>query len=141
MANTKIAASEAQAALNAVVDAIDGGTGAGVLKVYAGTQPADPDATPGTATLLASMTLQSPAFGTAADAGGSATATVNGTPSDTSANASGTATWFRAETSGGAGVIDGDAGTATADDLTLDSANISAGATVTVNSWKVTIPQ
>lgn len=142
MANTKIANSEAISACDAVVDAIDGGTAAGVLKIYAGSQPSGgPDATPGGATLLAELTLSDPAFGNATDSAPGGQATANSISDDSSANASGTATWFRAETSGGTAVIDGDAGTGTGNDLVLDSANISAGATVSVTSWTVTMPE
>lgn len=141
MANTKISNSEAISACDAVVDALDGGTGAGLLRIYDGTQPADVDTAVGTQNLLAELTLSDPAFGNAADASPNATATANSISDDSSANASGTATWFRAVTSGGTAVIDGDAGTATTDDLELDSANISAGATVSVTSWTVTMPE
>lgn len=142
MANTKIANSEAISACDAVVDALDGGTGAGVLKIYDGTQPSGgPDASAGTATVLAELTLSDPAFGDASDAAPGGQATANSISDDSSANASGTATWFRAETSGGTAVIDGDAGTGTGNDLVLDSANISAGATVSVSSWTVTMPE
>lgn len=48
MANTKISNAAAIDACDAVVDRLDGGTGAGVIKIYAGAQPADPDTAVGT---------------------------------------------------------------------------------------------
>lgn len=141
MANTKIANAQALTACDAVVDALDGGTGAGKLQIYSGSQPAGPDASIGGATLLAELTLSDPAFGAAADDAPGGKATANSISDDTSANASGTAAWFRAVTSDGTAVIDGDAGTGTGADLTLDSASISSGATVSVSSWTVTMPE
>lgn len=63
------------------------------------------------------MDLPNPAFGAAADGTGKATATADCTPalSDSSANASGTASWFRVINRNGDAVIDGSVGTATAD--------------------------
>lgn len=146
MANTKIANTEAVSACDAVVDAIDGGTAAGLLRIFDGTQPTNADDTvPTGSTLLAELTLSDPAFGNAQDNNPGGIATANAISDDSSANASGTATWFRAVTSGATasagGVIDGDAGAATANDLVLDSANISAGATVSVSSWTVQMPE
>lgn len=145
MANTKINNSQAINACDTVVDAIDGGTGAGLLRIFNGTQPTNADDTVGTATLLAELTLSDPAFGNASDQNPDAQATANSISDDTSANASGTATWFRAVTSGAtasaAGIIDGDVGTTSGFDLNLDSANISSGATVSVTSWTITMPE
>lgn len=149
MANTKIANTEAISACDTVVDAIDGGTGAGLLRIFSAGQPSNADDTAGagtgTATLLAELTLSDPAFGDAADDNPGGKATANAVSDDTSANATGTATWFRAVTSGAtanaAGIIDGDVGTTAGFDLNLDSANISAGATVSVTAWTVTMPE
>jgi hypothetical protein len=145
MANIKIANSEAISACDAVVDAIDDGTGAGKLRIFSGTQPTNADDTKGTGTLLAELTLNDPAFGNAADDNPGGKATANAISDDTSANASGTASWFRAVTSGAtasaAGIIDGDVGTTAGFDLNLDSTNIASGATVSVTSWTITMPE
>lgn len=145
MANTKIANSEAISACDSVVDAIDGGAGAGVLRIFGGTQPTNADDTH-SETVLAELTLSDPAFGNATDADPGATATANAISDDTSANNSGTATWFRAHISSAAatdgGVIDGDvSATGGGGDLELDSTSISSGATVSVTSWTVTMPE
>lgn len=139
--NTRISNAAAIAACNAIVDLIDGGSGAGKLRIYSGSQPADPD-TAAAGTLLAEITLNDPAFGNAVDATGKARATADVAPAieDTSANATGTATWFRAVDSDDNGIIDGEIGTSGAD-MTLNTTAISAGATVSVTSWVVDMPE
>ena len=130
----------ALAACNAIVDLLDGGAGAALLRIYDGTQPANVDTAITSQVLLAELTCSDPAFGAAADAAPNATATASAITSDTSANATGTATWFRAVDSNGLGIIDGSVGTASAD-LILDSVSITAGQTVAVNSWTFTVPE
>lgn len=101
----------------------------GYLEIRTGTQPATV-ATAASGTLLGTLTLSATAFATAS--GGSATAnTITG---DSSADATGTAGWFRAYASGGAGVIDGAVGTSGAE-LNLNSTSIVAGGTINVTSW------
>lgn len=143
MANTKIANSEALSACDSVVDALDGGTGAGLLRIYDGTQPSGgPDEAIVSQTLLAELTLSDPAFGAAADDNPGGKATANAISDDTSANADGTASWFRAVTSDGTAVIDGDVTATGGDgDLELNSTSIASGATVSVTSWTVTMPE
>lgn len=139
--NTRISNAAAIAACDAIVDLIDGGAGAGLLRIYSGTQPADPD-TAATGTLLAEITLNDPAFGAAADAapGGIATASVSPALEDTSANATGTAGYFRVVDSNGTAIMDGEVGTSGAD-LNLNTTSIVSGATVSVTSWTVTMPE
>lgn len=145
--DTNIAMTAALAALDAVVDKLDTGTGANArLRIYNGSQPGRPDDAIGTQTLLAEIDLGTAAvFGAAVTGTGTesntAVATASGIlpKSDTSANASGTATWFRAVNKGTAGIIDGSVGTSDAD-LILDNTSINAGQTVKLNSWKVKLP-
>lgn len=143
MANTKISNAAAKAACDAVVDLLDAGAGPGVLKIYNGSQPADPDTAVSGQTLLAELTLNDPAFGAAADAAPGGQATANAITDDSSANATGTATWFRAEDSDGNAIIDGDVSTTAAGtgDLQLNSTSIQSGATVEVTSWTYTHPE
>ena len=86
------------AAVNLEADAIAGGAylNSGKLNIYSGTQPANANTTKGAAVLLAALTLNVDAFG-AAVAG---VCTANAITSDTNAPATGTATWFRVNTSG-----------------------------------------
>jgi hypothetical protein len=117
---------------NAMLDAITTRAGASaLLRIYDGTQPA----TGGTATtLLAELTCNA----TFAPAASSGVLTLNAITSDTSANATGTATWFRIVQSGGSThVLDGTVGTSGAD-LNLNTVSIVSGATVAVSSFTIT---
>jgi hypothetical protein len=116
---------------NAQLDQITSQVGAsGLLRIYSGTRPA----TGGTeTTVLAELTF-SATFAPAASAG---VLTANAITQDSSANATGTATWFRVLTSGAAARIDGDVGTS-GSDLNLNSTSITLGGTVAVTSFVIT---
>jgi hypothetical protein len=116
---------------NAMLDEITAAVGAsGLLRIYDGSRPA----TGGTATtLLAELTLNA----TFAPAASSGVLTLNAITSDSSANATGTATWFRIVTSGGTHVIDGNVGTS-GSDLNLNTTSIVSGAAVAVTSFTIT---
>jgi hypothetical protein len=116
--------------LDAITTDIDAGAGAGLLRIYDGSRPA----TGGTATtLLAELTLTDPA----AAAASSGVLTFSSITSDSSANATGTATWFRIVDSSSNMVIDGDVGTS-GSDLNLDNTSINTGQTVAVSSATIT---
>ncbi len=102
----------------------------GLLRIYDGSRPGFG----GTATnLLAEFTLADP-FAPGAT-GGDLSPTL---PSDVTAGASGTATWFRVlQSDGTTTVMDGDAGEAAAD-LILNDAAIVEGGTVSVTGWTIT---
>jgi hypothetical protein len=119
------------AARNAQLDAITTAVGnAGLLRIYDGSRPA----TGGTATtLLAELTCGTPFAASAA----SGVLTLGAITQDASANATGTATWFRIVTSGGTHVIDGNVGTS-GSDLNLNTTSIVSGATVSVTSFTIT---
>jgi len=125
------------AALDAKVDKLDVGVGTAAIKIYSGTRPDKVDTALSGNTLLATLNLTNPAFGAAVDAAPNATATANAISDDTSADATGTASFFRAVDRGGTGVIDGNVGT-TGEDLNLDSVSITIGQTVSITSWVVT---
>jgi hypothetical protein len=143
MANTDISAAAAIAACNGIVDLIDGGTPPGLLRIYDGSKPADPDVAVGAQVLLAELTLSNPAFGGAVDASPGGRATASTITDDSSANATGTAAWFRVVQGGGnTGVIDGDvSATGGGGDLQLNSTAIQSGAQVSITSWTFTVPQ
>lgn len=133
---TRIATSARNAAADAVVDLLDAGAGAGYIEIRTGSQPATPN-TAASGTLLATLTLSDPAFGAAA----SGTATASAITSDTSADATGTAGWFRGYDSTGAAVIDGSVtATGGGGDMELDSTSIVAGGTVAITAWTITVP-
>lgn len=92
--------------LTAVRDALDSGSGAGVIKFYTGTKPANPSIAISTQTLLGTLTLSDPCGSVASGMLTFATIT-----NDASADASGTATWVRFESSDGAPHIDMDVST------------------------------
>lgn len=136
MANLSYTDTVRNSKMDAVDAAVNGGAGAGVLKIYDGTQPADADTAVSGQTLLAELTFSDPAFGAAS--GGVITA--NSITDDSSANATGTAAWFRVEDSTGTTVFDGDVTTSAAGtgDLQLDSTSITSGQTVSVSSFTIT---
>lgn len=127
----------ANAAVNAEADALSDALDNGYLRIYDGSQPANADAAIGAVTLLAELRFNATASG-AAVAG---VLTFSAFTADASANATGTATWFRAwKSDGTTSVMDGSVGTATSD-LILNSVAISSGAEVSVTSWTHTVPK
>lgn len=117
---------------NNMLDQITTRAGASaLLRIYDGTQPA----TGGTATtLLAELTCNA-TFAPSASGG---VLTLNAITQDSSANATGTATWFRIVQSGGSThVLDGTVGTSGAD-LNLNSTSIVSTGTVSVSSFTIT---
>ena len=123
---------------NAMLDEITTRAGASaLLKIYDGSQPATADTAVSGQTLLAELTCNA-TFAPAASGG---VLTLNAISDDTSANASGTATWFRITTSAGTTtVLDGDITTVATGtgDLQLDSTSITATQTVSVSSFTIT---
>lgn len=122
------------AARNAHMDDINtrlnAGSGPALMRVYDGTRPA----TGGTATtLLAELTCSDPAAPSAS--GG--VLTFSAITQDSSANATGTATWCRFVDSTGAFVMDGSVGTAAADYI-LNTVSITSGVAVSCTSGTLT---
>ena len=135
---TRITNAAAIAACNAITALI--GSGA-KLRIYSGTQPVNADTGLSGNTLLAELALSATPFGAAVDNTDKATATANGLPlSDISADAAGTATWFRVVTSGGTTIWDGSVGT-TGADMNLNSVSITLGANVSISGWTFTMPE
>lgn len=116
---------------NARMDAITSAIStSGLLRIYDGSRPASG----GTATtLLAQLALSA----TAAAAAASGVLTFNSITQDSSADATGTATWFRITTSGGTFVIDGSVATS-GSDLNLTTTAIVATQPVSVTSAVIT---
>lgn len=130
------------AACDAVVDLVDGGSGAGMIRIYSGSQPATPATSP-SGTLLAEFTCSDPAFGSAS----TGVATLDITPALTDTGITdGTAGWFRildsTEAAGtGLGIIDGSVtATGGGGQLTLNSTSIATGVNVEITSGTVTMP-
>jgi hypothetical protein len=119
---------------NAAADAVCVLANTGYLRIYDGTQAADADTAVGAQVLLAELRFGATAFAGAA----AGVATANAITPDSSANASGTASWFRVLKSDGTTALwDGSVGTATAN-LILNSVAISSGAAVSVSAFTFT---
>lgn len=117
---------------NAMLDSITTAAGASAfLRIYDGTRPA----TGGTATtLLAELTCNA----TFAPASSGGVLTLNAITQDSSANATGTATWFRIVKSDGTTfVMDGNVGTS-GSDLNLTTTSIVITQPVSVTSFVIT---
>ena len=112
--------------LDAIVTAI--GT-SGLVRIYDGSRPATGGAA---TTLLAELPLSA----TAGTVSGQVL-TFSAITSDSSADATGTATWFRVTTSGGTAVIDGDVGTS-GSDLNLNTTSIVTASSVAISSFTIT---
>lgn len=117
---------------NARLDDITAQVGtSGLLRIYSGTRPAGG----GVETTLLAELVCATSFAAAATGG---TLTANAIADDT-ADASGTATWFRLATSTGVYVADGDVGlSGSGAELILDDTGIVSGGTVSVTSLVVT---
>lgn len=124
----------ASALRNAKLDAITTFAGnAALLRIYNGTQPA----TGGTATtLLAELTCGTP-FAAGASGG---VLTLGSITQDSSANATGTATWFRiVKSDGTTHVMDGTVtATGGGGDMTLSTTSVVSGQPVQVTSFTIT---
>lgn len=107
--------------------------GSGLLRIYDGTRPAGPGTAVTSQVLLAELTCNA-TFAAAASGG---VLTLNAITQDSSANATGTATWFRIVTSGGTAVLDGDVSTS-GSDLNLTTVSIVATQPVSISSATIT---
>lgn len=130
------------AAADAIVGVFSGGSGAPVLRIYTGTQPATPATAP-SGTLLAEFTLSDPAFAAAS----SGSAALDVTPALTDDGlAAGTAGYFRIcdsteAAATGLGVLDGSVtATGGGGDLELNTTTISVGVSVEITSGSITMP-
>lgn len=127
-----LAATTADAIADAVAALCDGGT----VKVYDGTKPATADTAVSTQTLLATCTFASPAFSAAA----AGVAAAHAITQDASADANGTASWFRVLDSTGAAVMDGTVGVGSGFDCNVVSTTVTAGAAFPIASMTITAP-
>lgn len=131
----RVSAATRDAALQAALDRINIG-GAGQLRVYSGSQPSGPDAGVGAATLLATFTLNNPAFN--APSGGTAAMNLP-TPIVTNAVAAGTASWARILNGSGAAIYDGSINPSTGD-FVINFASLVVGQQVKLTAGTLTFP-
>ncbi len=133
---TRITTAVRNAMAKAAADLIDAGSGPGTVQIRTGAQPATA-ATAASGTLLGTLTLSDPAFG----APSNGVVTAGAITGDSSADATGTAGWFRVLDSTGATVMDGSiSASGGGGDMILDSTAIVAGGTISVTSWTITQP-
>ncbi len=126
----KLSAASRNLALNAALDVLNSGE----VLILDGTQATDADTAIG-----AQVTLAVPLFGATAFAAASAgSKAANTFTADSSADATGTAAWYRMRTSGHTAVWDGSVSTASAN-LNFNSTAIQSAANVTISSFTATM--
>lgn len=106
----------------------------GLIDIYTGPKPAGPATAITTQTKLATLALSA-----TAGVVSSGVLTFNTISDDIDVDADGTAAWYRAKTSGGAGVVDGTVGTSNAD-LVLNTVNFVENGVVGITSLTLTAP-
>lgn len=137
MANFRIATSTRNSMLDRITAALDAGSGAGKVRIYDGSQPANANTAITSQVLLAELTLSDPSAASAA----SGVLTLSTITQDSSANATGTATWARVVDSDNNAVFDCDvSNNAGNGSLKLNTTSIVSGGPVAVTSFTITIP-
>ena len=111
----------------------------GYVRIYDGTIPTNADTAVGAQVLLAELRANA----TSAPAAAAGVLTFNAVTSDTSNNATGTASWYRALSSNGTTVVMDGTVTATGGggDMQINSVAISSGAQTDITSWTHTVPK
>jgi hypothetical protein len=126
------------ASRNAALDAQAPLANTGYLRIYTGTKPATPE-TAASGTLLAELRMNATAFGAAVNG----VITAGAITSDSSADNTGTAGWFRILKSDGTTALwDGDVtATGGGGDLTFGTVAFTSGGVVSITSLTITAPQ
>lgn len=136
----RLATTARNAACDGIVDLIDAGAGAGIIRIYTASQPANPQTAVSGQVLLATLTFSDPAFGAAA----TGVATASSITSDTNVDATGTAAWARVLDSDAVdptdAVMDMDIGQGSGT-LDFDDTSFIAGGTAAISSMTVTVPE
>jgi len=125
------------AGVTAIAGLVDADVGPGTITIRTGAAPANANLG-ATGTLLATLTLNDPAFGAAA----SGVVTLDVTPAVTTTGvAAGTADYFRLHDNSGDVVLQGSVTvTAGGGDLELNTTTIAIGTTVEITSGTLTMP-
>jgi hypothetical protein len=137
--NLKLGTTGRNAMIDALADLVDGGTPPGRIEIRTGSPPTNvSDASSGTK--LGTLTFSNPAYGSAS----SGTCQENAITSDTNADASGDAGYFRVY-QGAAGdtaaLWQGTAGeSGDTPDLVFDEKSIVAGGTIAITDFSITMP-
>jgi hypothetical protein len=128
--NLKYSAALKNARLDQITSKV---SASGLLRIYSGAQPANPDTAVTSQVKLAELTCNASAFAAAASGG---VLTANAV-SSANALASGTAAWFRLCKSDGTAVADGTVGTSGTDCI-IDNVAVNAGQNLSVTSLTIT---
>lgn len=121
-------------AANAAADAVGRLVDNGYIRIYDGSKPATADTAIGAQVLLAELRFSA----TSAPAAVAGVLTYNSITSDSSADATGTASWYRTfKSDGTTAVYDGSVGTSGAD-LNLNTTSIVAAAAVSISALTYT---
>jgi len=128
-----ISTAAASAACNGIVDLLD--AAAGSIKIFDGTMPTECSVADA-GTVCSTITLPYPAWGAASNG---VAAFLSGPWTDSAADATGTAQYFRVYTNGGTCTMQGTVGTAGCD-MNLNSTAIQINASVSITAFGVTVP-
>lgn len=137
MANVRMMLATRNSTLNHVRDRLDSGSGPATISIYSGTQPADGNAPLSGNTLLATLTMSDPC----APAASGGVTTYSAITEDTTADATGTATWARVRSSDGLEGYDCDvSATGGGGTIELNTTAIVAGGPVRITAFTFAIP-
>lgn len=132
----KLSTSAADSMLTALATSLN----SGIIRIYSGTEPVTANTALSGNTQLAELTFGATAFGAPTASGSDRIITANAITQDSSADADGTATFFRAMNTGGTTTIyQGTVGTS-GQQLNLTATNIVSGGVVSVSSLSITLP-
>lgn len=135
MAVVRFATPVANAVLAPIKSAIDAGAAGGTIKIYNGTIPTNADTAVGTQVLLGTLT-----FSTECGTVSAKSLTMASITQDSSADATGTATWARIADSDGATVMDIDCSiTGGTGALQLNTTNIVQNGPILVTSFVISV--
>lgn len=136
MANFRLVTAVKNSSLDTIKAAIDAGSGAGLIKIYTGTQPSLPSDAVTTQTLLGTLTFSDPCGSSS-----SGTLTFSAITQDSSADATGTATWARITDSAANVVFDCDVGvTGGGATLQFNTTNFVITGPILISSFAVSVP-
>lgn len=135
MAVVHLATETKNSMLAALANAIDAGSAGGTIKLYTATIPADASVAISTQTLLGTLTFSDPCGST-----GAGTLTMSSITNDTTADATGTATWARIADSSGTTIMDIDvSATGGSGALQLNTTAIVQNGPISITAFTVTL--
>lgn len=130
-----INATPRNAMVSALIAALDAGSGPATVQIRSGTRPANVTVA-ATGTLLVTVTLNDPSFGTPAN-GVAAITTTPANPTGT-AVAAGTASWARVFDSDGNAIFDAGVGT-TGQEFLVNTTNVLVGSVLNLTAGSITL--